>query len=189
MINNRIVKSTSMAAVASMLVGTAFAAGVVPAYAGEVANNDITITQPAEVKNQLIPPTVNGRTFKAYRISNYSNAQVNADGKITGYDMKVTNGFTDNLIRDAVKAAVVTGDAVNTNFANVVELKTDGSITFKGDAENLTPLQFVGKYFYGTGADVYRNDNANSYQVRTFADYLAEASTYWRHCYHRRRWC
>ena len=172
MINNRIVKSTSMAAVASMLVGTAFAAGVVPAYAGEVANNDITITQPAEVKNQLIPPTVNGRTFKAYRISNYSNAQVNADGKITGYDMKVTNGFTDDLIRDAVKAAVVTGDAVNTNFANVVELKTDGSITFKGDAENLTPLQFVGKYFYGTGADVYGNDNANSYQVRTFADYL-----------------
>ena len=172
MINNRIVKSTSMAAVASMLVGTAFAAGVVPAYAGEVANNDITITQPAEVKNQLIPPTVNGRTFKAYRISNYSNAQVNADGKITGYDMKVTNGFTDDLIRDAVKAAVVTGDAVNTNFANVVELKTDGSITFKGDAENLTALQFVGKYFYGTGADVYGNDNANSYQVRTFADYL-----------------
>ena len=172
MINNRIVKSTSMAAVASMLVGTAFAAGVVPAYAGEVANNDITITQPAEVKNQLIPPTVNGRTFKAYRISNYSNAQVNADGKITGYDMKVTNGFTDDLIRDAVKAAVVTEDAVNTNFANVVELKTDGSITFKGDAENLTPLQFVGKYFYGTGADVYGNDNANSYQVRTFADYL-----------------
>lgn len=172
MINNRIVKSTSMAAVASMLVGTAFAAGVVPAYAGEVANNGITITQPAEVKNQLIPPTVNGRTFKAYRISNYSNAQVNDKGQITGYDMKVTNGFTDDLIRDAVKAAVVTGDAVNTNFANVVELKTDGSITFKGDAENLTALQFVGKYFYGTGADVYGNDNANSYQVRTFADYL-----------------
>lgn len=172
MINRRIVKSTSMAAVASMLVGTAIAGGVVPAYAGEIANNDITITQPAEVKNQLIPPTVNGRTFKAYRISNYSNAQVNDKGQITGYDMKVTNGFTDDLIRDAVKAAVVTEDAVNTNFANVVELKTDGSITFKGDAENLTPLQFVGKYFYGTGADVYRNDNANSYQVRTFADYL-----------------
>lgn len=151
-----------------MLVGTAFAAGVVPAYAGEVANNDITITQPAKVPNQLIPPTVNGRTFKAYRISNYSNAQVNADGKITGYDMKVTNGFTDDLIRDAVKAAVDNG----ANLDNVVELKTDGSITFKGDAENLTPLQFVGKYFYGTGADVYGNDNANSYQVRTFADYL-----------------
>lgn len=40
MVNNRIIKSTSMAAIASMLVGTAFAAGVVPAYAGEVANND-----------------------------------------------------------------------------------------------------------------------------------------------------
>ena len=43
MVNNRIIKTASMAAVASMLVGTAFVAGVVPAYAGEVANNDITI--------------------------------------------------------------------------------------------------------------------------------------------------
>ena len=164
-----LISTTAGLAVAAMLMGAGF---VGTANAAEIANNDITITQPAAVPNQLIPPTVNGRTFKAYRISNYSNAQVNADGKITGYDMKVTNGFTDDLIRDAVKAAVVTGDAVNTNFANVVELNADGSITFKGDAENLTPLQFVGKYFYGTGADVYRNDNANSYQVRTFADYL-----------------
>ena len=164
-----LISTTAGLAVAAMLMGAGF---VGTANAAEVTNNDITITQPAAVQNQLIQPTMNGRTFKAYRISNYSNAQVNADGKITGYDMKVTNGFTDDLIRDAVKAAVVTGDAVNTNFANVVELKTDGSITFKGDAENLTPLQFVGKYFYGTGADVYGNDNANSYQVRTFADYL-----------------
>ena len=162
--------AAGMMAVAMLSVG---AAGLVStANAKEVPNNDITITQPAAVQNQLIQPTVNGRTFKAYRISNYSNAQVNADGKITGYDMKVTNGFTDDLIRDAVKAAVVTGDAVNSNFQNVVALGDDGNITFKGDAENLTALQFVGKYFYGAGADVYGNDNANSHQVRTFADYL-----------------
>ena len=164
-----LISTTAGLAVATMLMGAGF---VATANAAEVTSNDITITQPAAVQNQLIQPTVNGRTFKAYRISNYSNAQVNDKGQITGYDMKVTNGFTDNLIRNAVKAAVVTGDAVNTNFANVVELKTDGSITFKGDAENLTALQFVGKYFYGAGADVYGNDNANSHQVRTFADYL-----------------
>lgn len=170
--NRNIIKTTTAGlATLTMLLGAGFVMAPT-ANAAEIANNDITITQPAAVQNQLIPPTMNGRTFKAYRISNYSNAQVNDNGQITGYDMKVTNGFTDDLIRDAVKAAVVTGDAVNTNFANVVELKTDGSITFKGDAENLTPLQFVGKYFYGTGADVYGNDNANSYQVRTFADYL-----------------
>ena len=164
-----LISTTAGLAVAAMLMGAGF---VATANAAEIANNDITITQPASVKTQLIQPTMKDRTFKAYRISNYSNAQVNDKGQITGYDMKVTNGFTDALIRDAVKAAVVTGDTVNTNFANVVELNADGSITFKGDAENLTPLQFVGKHFYGTGADVYGNENANSHQVRTFADYL-----------------
>ena len=162
--------AAGMMAAAMLSVG---AAGLVStANAAEVNSNDITITQPAAVQNQLIQPTVNGRTFKAYRISNYSNAQVNASGQITGYDMKAQAPFTDNLIRDAVKAAVVTGDTVNSNFQNVVTLGDDGNITFKGDAENLTALQFVGKYFYGAGADVYGNDNANSYQVRTFADYL-----------------
>lgn len=162
--------AAGMMAAAMLSVG---AAGLVStANAAEVNSNDITITQPAAVENQLIQPTVNGRTFKAYRISNYSNAQVNASGQITGYDMKAQAPFTDNLIRDAVKAAVVTGDAVDTNFQNVVALGDDGNITFKGDAENLTALQFVGKYFYGAGADVYGNDNADSDQVRTFADYL-----------------
>ena len=164
-----LISTTAGLAVTAMLMGAGF---VATANAAEVNSNDITITQPASVKTQLIQPTMKDRTFKAYRISDYSNAQVNDKGQITGYDMKVTNGFTDALIRDAVKSAVVTGDAVDTNFANVVELNADGSITFIGDAENLTALQFVGKYFYGTGADVYGNDNANSHQVRTFADYL-----------------
>lgn len=164
-----IISTTAGLAVATMLMGAGF---IGTANAAEITNNDITIAAPAAVPNQLIPSTVNGRTFKAYRISNYSNAQVNAEGKITGYDMQVTNGFTDELIRDAVKAAVVTGDAVDSNFTNVVTLSDDGNITFKGDAENLTALQFVGKYFYGAGADVYGNDNADSDQMRTFADYL-----------------
>lgn len=162
--------AAGMMAAAMLSVG---AAGLVStANAAEVNSNDITITQPAAVQNQLIQPTVNGRTFKAYRISNYSNAQVNASGQITGYDMKAQAPFTDNLIRDAVKAAIVTGNAVDENFTNVVALGDDGNITFKGDAENLTALQFVGKYFYGAGNDVYGNDNADSDQVRTFADYL-----------------
>ena len=167
---------TMRRAAAGMMVAAMLSVGaaglVSTANAAEITNNDITITQPAAVQNQLIQPTVNGRTFKAYRISNYTNAQVNANGQITGYDMAAQAPFTDALIKDAVKAAVVTGDAVDTNFANVVTLGDDGNITFKGDAENLTALQFVGKYFYGAGADVYGNDNADSDQVRTFADYL-----------------
>ena len=167
---------TMRRAAAGMMVAAMLSVGaaglVSTANAAEVTSNDITITQPAAVQNQLIQPTVNGRTFKAYRISNYSNAQVNTSGQITGYDMKAQAPFTDNLIRDAVKAAVVTGNAVDSNFQNVVALGDDGNITFKGDAENLTALQFVGKYFYGAGNDVYGNDNADSGQVRTFADYL-----------------
>lgn len=169
--NKRIIRTTTAGlATLTMLLGAGFVGTA--ANAAEVTSNDITITSPAAVQNQLIPPTVNGRQFKAYRISDYSNAQVNAQGQITGYDMKITNGFTDTLIRDGVKAAVVTGDAVADNFKDVVTLNADGSITFKGDAENLTALQFVGKYFYGAGNDVYGNDNADSDQVRTFADYL-----------------
>lgn len=166
-----LISTTAGLAVATMLMGAGF---IGTANAAEVTSNDITITAPAAVQNQLIQPTVNGRKFKAYRISNYSNAQVNDKGQITGYDMAAQDPFTDALIRDAVKAAVVTGDAVDTNFTNVVTLGDDGNITFKGDAENLTALQFVGKYFYGAGNDVYGNDNADSDQVRTFADYLLE---------------
>lgn len=165
-----LVSTTAGLAVSTMLMGAGFV--TTSAYAAEVINNDITITQPAAVPNQLIPPTVNGRHFKAYRLSDYSNGQVNNKGQITGYDMKAATPFTDDLIRDAVKAALVTGNVVDPNFANEVTLNADGSITFKGDAENLTALQFVGKYFYGAGADVYGNDNADSDQVRTFADYM-----------------
>ena len=164
-------KRTGLAAIALLSITATFATGLIANADETPANNDITITAPASGTN-LIAPTVDGRTFKAYRISNYSNAQVNASGQITGYDMKAQAPFTDALIKDAVKAAIVTDDAVDTNFSEVVTLNADGSITFKGDAENLTALQFVGKYFYGAGADVYGNDNANSHQVRTFADYL-----------------
>ena len=164
-----LISTTAGLAVAAMLMGAGF---VATANAAEVNSNDITITQPAAVPGQLKPPTMNDRTFKAYRISDYSNAQVNDDGQITGYDMKVTNGFTDNLIRDAVKAAIVSEDGTVASQFNTVVAYTNSKVTFIGDAENLTALQFVGKYFYGTGADVYGNDNANSHQVRTFADYL-----------------
>ena len=85
--------AAGIVAAAMLSVG---AAGLVSiANAAEVNSNDITITQPAAVQNQLIQPTVNGRTFKAYRISDYSNAQVNDDGQITGYDenTKNTNDF------------------------------------------------------------------------------------------------
>ena len=95
------VRKAAAGIVAAAMLSVGAAGLVSTANAAEVNSNDITITQPAKVENQLIPPTVDNRQFKAYRISNYSNAQVNDKGQITGYDMKVTNGSTDDLIRDA----------------------------------------------------------------------------------------
>ena len=83
-----LIPTTAGLAVAAMLMGAGF---VATANAAEVTSNDITITQPAKVENQLIPPTVDNRQFKAYRISDYSNAQVNDDGQITGYDENTKN--------------------------------------------------------------------------------------------------
>ena len=79
-----LISTTAGLAVAAMLMGAGF---VATANAAEVNSNDITITQPAAVPGQLIQPTMNDRTFKAYRISNYSNHQVNDKGQITGYDL------------------------------------------------------------------------------------------------------
>jgi len=93
MINRRIVKSTSMAAVASMLVGTAIAAGVVPAYAGEVANNDTTIT---------INGNVSGHHFTAYKLASFNNVTI-TDGKAQASVTSETN--VKDKIADAAKAA------------------------------------------------------------------------------------
>lgn len=167
MINRRIVKSTSMAAVASMLVGTAIAGGVVPAYAGEVANNDITIT--AAAHGQSAKPNMANRTFNAYKIASYTDVQFDASGAnrhATGYDL--TGVAPEADMKAAIKAAV------GTSWHGVVA--ADGnSIKFVGDAANLSAYQFVAKYFYGTGSDVYGNTHADKAEMRKFADALMKS--------------
>ena len=167
MINNRIVKSTSMAAVASMLVGTAFAAGVVPAYAGEVANNDITIT--AAAHGQSAKPNMANRTFKAYKIASYADVRFDGTGAnrhATGYDL--TGVVPEADMKTAIKAAV------GTSWHGVIAADGD-SIKFVGDAANLSAYQFVAKYFYGTGSDVYGNAQADKAEMRKFANALMDS--------------
>lgn len=167
MINNRIVKSTSMAAVASMLVGTAFAAGVVPAYAGEVTNNDITIT--AAAHGQSAKPDMANRTFKAYKIASYTNVSFDGAGNnrhAIGYDL--TGVVPEADMKTAIKAAV------GTQWNGVVAANGD-SIKFVGDAANLNAYQFVAKYFYGTGSDVYGNAQADKAEMRKFANALMDS--------------
>lgn len=170
MINNRIVKSTSMAAVASMLVGTAFAAGVVPAYAGEVANNDITIT--AAAHGQSAKPDMTTRTFEAYKIASYTDVQfdgTDTDRHAIGYDL--TGVVPEVEMKYAIKAAV------GASWNGVVA--ADGnSIKFVGDAANLNAYQFVAKYFYGTGSDVYGNTHADKAEMRKFADALMKSHSF-----------
>lgn len=166
-INNRIVKSTSMAAVASMLVGTAFAAGVVPAYAGEVTNNDITIT--AAAHGQSAKPDMANRTFKAYKIASYTNVSFDGAGNnrhAIGYDL--TGVVPEADMKTAIKAAV------GTQWNGVVAANGD-SIKFVGDAANLNAYQFVAKYFYGTGSDVYGNAQADKAEMRKFANALMDS--------------
>lgn len=170
MINNRIVKSTSMAAVASMLVGTAIAGGVVPAYAGEVANNDITIT--AAAHGQSAKPDMTTRTFKAYKIASYTDVQFDGTGTnrhAIGYDL--TGVVPEDEMKAAIKAAV------GAQWNGVVA--ADGnSIKFVGDAANLNAYQFVAKYFYGTGSDVYGNAHADKAEMRKFANALMNSHSF-----------
>ena len=161
-----------MAAVASMLVSTAIAGGITStAYAAADNNtaNDITITNPT-VANQNPTASINGHKFKAYKLADYTDPQLNKTGDaVIGYDLKQSDALKTQT-RAAIKAVAITNGKVAANLTNV--LNADG--TFKGEAENLTPIQFVGRYFYGTGADVYGNDHANSAQVRALADYFAK---------------
>lgn len=155
-----------------MLVSTAIAGGITStAYAAADNNtaNDITITNPT-VANQNPTASINGHKFKAYKLADYTDPQLNKTGDaVIGYDLKQSDALKAQT-RAAIKAVAITNGKVAANLTNV--LNADG--TFKGEAENLTPIQFVGRYFYGTGADVYGNDHANSAQVRALADYFAK---------------
>lgn len=169
MVNNRIIKTASMAAVASMLVGTAFVAGVVPAYAGEVANNDITIT--AAAHGSSAKPDMANRTFKAYKIASYANVSFDGAGNnrhAIGYDL--TGAIPEADMKTAIKAAV------GTQWNGVVAADGD-SIKFVGDAAHLNPYQFVAKYFYGTGSDVYGNTQADKAEMRKFANALMDSTS------------
>lgn len=179
---NKIIKTTTVTAAMMALVSTAIAGGITStAYAGSQeasvpmpassndnnAANDITITNPT-VANQNPTASVNGHKFKAYKLANYTDPQLNKNGDaVIGYDLKQPDALKTQTLA-AIKAAAITNGKVAANLTNV--LNADG--TFKGEAENLTPIQFVARYFYGTGADVYGNDHANSAQVRALADYF-----------------
>lgn len=187
---NKIIKTTTVTAAMMALASTAIAGGIAStAYAASqqmttsstassndnnAAANDITITAPT-VANQTPTASVNGHKFKAYKLADYTDPQLNKTGDaVIGYDLKQSDDTvkkTNTL--NAIKAAAIINGKVSANLTNV--LNADGS--FKGEAASLSPIQFVARYFYGTGADVYGNDHANSAQVRAFANYFKTTPT------------
>lgn len=184
--NNKIIKTTTVAAVMATLAGTAFAAGVAPsAFAAATPDsnnaNDIVINASGSTNHA----SVKGHTFEAYRLATYQNVQFAGQGDTrhaTGYDMQQTNAEVNAATLKAIQTAVTnstvktdktltTPTQVNTEWGALVKINGQ-SISFIGDAANLSPIQFVGKYFYGTGTDVYGNATANKAEMRTFANTL-----------------
>ncbi|RYQ09071.1 fimbrial subunit FimA [Bifidobacterium pseudolongum subsp. globosum] len=138
---------------------------VFPAQAAEVSNDGITIIAPtASDDNNLVPATVNGRTFTAYKLADYRDVVVH-DGSVTSYDLTPADGITNDELDAWIKAAAVKGETVDPSLAGV--LNPNG--TFKDAAENMTPLQFIAKYMYGTGTDRYGNAQADNALMRAFA--------------------
>lgn len=134
----------------------------------------ITITAPVvQADDNMKPPTFTGRKFTAYQLASYVSPQTNADHTaITGYGLANAAGVNDADVLSWIGAAAVTNGTVDPNLRSVLNA-SGGTLTFTGEAADLTPIEFVAKYFYGTGTDRYGNQMANSLQVRLFADAAA----------------
>ncbi len=151
-------------------------------FKGETVSRAMLTGTPIKVGDKLYNEVVNGgKTYKLGTLA-LKAEKVTLTKDVQGTDHLIqlnsvrtftinTNvpNYTTDYPNWKAKNFIITDNP----SANINPFVTEsGNITFKGDAENLTALQFVGKYFYGAGNDVYGNDNADSDQVRTFADYL-----------------
>lgn len=161
-----------LTAVATLGAGGLMASSAWADDAGNASDQGtITINEPKAVDgDNMIAPTVDGRSFTAYELGSYSNVQTSGDD-ITGFDLTNANGLSNDTIRGWIKEAAISGGKVDSQYAGV--LNADG--TFIGAAENLTPLEFVVKYFYGTKADRYGNEQADNTAMRLFAQAAAKA--------------
>lgn len=137
------------------------------------ANITISEPKPADPTNMQLP-SLNGLEFTAYRLGEFNNVVV-SNNVISGFNMVPSAGITADMLMGWIKDAVTTNGAVDSNFASIVDL-SNGTITFKGEAASLNPLQFIGTYFVGNGgtaragADVYGNEKANNAQMHKFAN-------------------
>lgn len=173
-----------MATVAAMLGAVAMigAGGVMaaPALADDTAatagGGSIEIESPQKVNgDNMIAPSVNGRVFNAYELGSYENVTLNKDqSEITGYSLANASGIDNAEVMKWIDSAAagMALQALNDVMA-CTGSGTSTTCTFKGAAANLTPLQFVARYFYGTGSDAYGNNHADQPLMRRFAQAAA----------------
>ncbi|MEF2736543.1 hypothetical protein [Bifidobacterium choerinum] len=123
--------------------------------------------------NDLVPASVNGRTFTAYELGSYADVQVTGSS-VTSMNLVNAPGVTNADVMAWIKAAAQGVNAANTSDDQLKLLDANNKIvyqggSFVGDATNMSPLQFVARYFYGAGADKFSNDHANNKAMRLFA--------------------
>ncbi|MEE1296100.1 MAG: isopeptide-forming domain-containing fimbrial protein [Bifidobacterium sp.] len=165
----------------AMIASAAFALGIggamgATAMAADATDTTITITAPDQADISNVVTSVNDRSFKAYQLADYTDVTANAAGTaVSSYDLTPASGISESEVMGWIKAAAVDSDGQVASDLSDVIADNNGTISFTGAAENLTALQFVAKYFYGTGTDDFGNDHANNPQMRAFAD-AAEAS-------------
>lgn len=175
---------TAAVASAAMVIMGAAGLSAKPAMAANNADT-ITISAPtASDTSNMIPPSLDGLTFTAYQIGEYSNIQVSPDtsgnNQVTGFNLQpVTqlrdpaNTFDSPTIMGWIQAAVTNGNpaTVEQGWTDKVQL-ANGKIQFIGEASSMNPLQFVSRYFVGVAGttDAYGNARATNAQMRRFAD-------------------
>lgn len=183
-------KLTSIALAVATLFGGAAVSSTAFAAADTNKANDITISAQGR-KDGDVDRTVNvnGRKFTAYKLGSYENVRFETVGegnaaykRVKGYDLT----STDNAELSAALKPVVTettgeGDAAKTTvkakWNELIQLDGEGNLEFIGDSANLSPVEFVAKYFYGQADDVYGNDHANNAEMRQFANSLKAAGS------------
>lgn len=181
-------KLTSIALAVATLFGGAAVSSTAFAAADTNKANDITISAQGR-KDGDVDRTVNvnGRKFTAYKLGSYENVRFETVGegnaaykRVKGYDLT----STDNAKLSAALKPVVTettgeGKAAKTTvkakWNKRIRLDGEGNLEFIGDSANLSPVEFVAKYFYGQADDVYGNDHANNAEMRQFANSLKAA--------------
>lgn len=186
MVDNRIMlkKAAAFSVAGATMLGLAVGS-VVTANAATTSSNDITITT---AKGNVTTTDATQHTLTAYKLASYENVVLDGD-TVKNYGLKDVDGISEATFMAALQAAFVTDGAVNSNWTSLLKYDSLTGLSFTGNASNLSPMQFVAKYMYGTGTDTHTNTGVDGHEtgevdgdaiaattneIRRFAEYLKD---------------